>query len=109
MTAVPMRTCLGCRERCPRSALLRVALEAGGGHSKLVVDEGARFGGRGAWVHPEPQCVSRALARAVFPRALRVEGPLDAGDLEAWCADRAGVKTHANRGKRVQRSMDTSR
>ena len=33
--------------------------------------------GRGAYVHPDLQCLERAAQRRAFPRALRVEGPLD--------------------------------
>ncbi|MCL2789000.1 MAG: YlxR family protein [Micrococcales bacterium] len=86
MTAHPTRTCLGCRTRCPRSALLRVTLKSGDGPARLVVDEGARMGGRGAWVHPDSRCVSRALARTAFERALRAEGPVEAGALKEWRA-----------------------
>ncbi|GAA1696844.1 hypothetical protein GCM10009808_12800 [Microbacterium sediminicola] len=33
--------------------------------------------GRGAWVHPNEECLAVALRRRAFVRALRVEGPLD--------------------------------
>jgi len=75
-----------------------------------VVDGGARLGGRGAWVHPTSQCVSRALTRKAFARALRVDGPVDVGAVARWLArqaDQADDNNRSNPGKRVQPSMDT--
>jgi len=74
----PVRTCVGCRARAPRSALLRVVSI----DSMLVPDERATMPGRGAWVHETPACVDVALRRRAFVRALRVSGPLDAQTLE---------------------------
>ncbi|WP_082561985.1 YlxR family protein [Microbacterium sp. Root61] len=74
----PVRTCVGCRTRTPRSALLRVVAI----QSALVPDERATMPGRGAWVHPTSECVDVALRRRAFVRALRVSGPLDAQTLE---------------------------
>ncbi|WP_336631705.1 MULTISPECIES: YlxR family protein [unclassified Microbacterium] len=69
----PVRTCVGCRVRAPRSALLRVAERDG----VLVADEKAVLPGRGAWVHDTDACVDLAIRRRAFGRALRVSGPLD--------------------------------
>jgi hypothetical protein len=45
--------------------------------------------GRGAWLHPSPDCLDLALRRRALPRALRVTGPLDTSGLAAaW--SRAG-------------------
>ncbi|MGP6205205.1 YlxR family protein [Microbacterium sp.] len=69
----PVRTCVGCRTRSARSALLRVvAIE-----SALVWDERASMPGRGAWVHPTGECIDAALKRRAFVRALRAQAPLD--------------------------------
>lgn len=38
--------------------------------------------GRGAWVHPERECVEKAIRRRAFVRALRVSGPLDTQTFE---------------------------
>ncbi|MEC3977481.1 YlxR family protein [Amycolatopsis sp. H20-H5] len=43
----------------------------------VVVDERRRLPGRGAWLHPEPGCLTKAERRRAFPRALRVPGSLD--------------------------------
>jgi len=71
----PVRTCLGCRQRAPRSSLVRVVARDG----VVVVDALARFPGRGAWVHGTLDCVETATERRAWARALRVAGPLDAG------------------------------
>lgn len=61
-----MRTCVGCRRTDDRAALRRyVRTEQG-----LVLDEDRRAPGRGAWVHPDPQCWARAL-RGGFARSFR--------------------------------------
>jgi predicted RNA-binding protein YlxR (DUF448 family) len=72
----PVRTCVGCRARAPRSALLRVVARDG----VLVADERAVLPGRGAWVHDTDACVDTALRRRAFGRALRTTGPLDTQD-----------------------------
>lgn len=73
-----VRTCVGCRARAPRSALLRVvSIE-----SVLVPDERASMPGRGAWVHETRECVDAALRRRAFVRALRVSGPLGTQTIE---------------------------
>lgn len=69
----PVRTCVGCRVRAAKSALLRVVVADG----KLVVDPSGRLPGRGASVHLDPACVDLAERRKAFPRALRSGGPLD--------------------------------
>lgn len=66
----PVRTCLGCRQRAPRSSLLRVVARDG----VAVADAAASLPGRGAWVHPDSGCVENAIRRRAFGRALRVEG-----------------------------------
>ncbi|MCL2423275.1 MAG: YlxR family protein [Micrococcales bacterium] len=81
--AGPVRTCVGCRERGSRSSLLRVVLvDDGTGSPGLVLDEAARLPGRGAWLHPDLDCLALAVRRKAFGRALRHAGPLDTGALE---------------------------
>ncbi|TFD30873.1 YlxR family protein [Cryobacterium cryoconiti] len=74
----PVRTCIGCRSRAPRSSLLRVVAR----ESELVVDETATLPGRGAWLHPTTACFQDAQRRHAFGRALRVTSSLDANQLE---------------------------
>ncbi|GAB3722204.1 YlxR family protein [Amycolatopsis oliviviridis] len=70
----PVRTCVGCRRRALIGELLRVVAADG----RLIVDERRRLPGRGAWLHPVPDCLAKAERRRAFPRALRVPGSLDA-------------------------------
>jgi predicted RNA-binding protein YlxR (DUF448 family) len=78
---VAVRTCVGCRGRGSRSALLRIVAAADGA---LVPDLGRRLPGRGAWLHTSTACLDLAERRRAFPRALRLTGPLDV----------AGVREH---------------
>nr|WP_308121938.1 YlxR family protein [Actinotalea ferrariae] len=65
---------MGCRQRGPRSVLLRVVRDEDG--VRAVVDPGRRMPGRGAWVHDDLACLDLAERRRALPRALRT-GPLD--------------------------------
>ncbi|MDV6291698.1 YlxR family protein [Rhodococcus aetherivorans] len=74
----PVRTCVGCRQRVLAADLLRVvarATEPSG--FVLVPDPGRRMPGRGAWMHPDPECLGQAERRRAFGRALRVSGTID--------------------------------
>src|SRR5664280_3615058 len=74
------RTCVGCRRRDVRSALLRVVAECNdtGEHvARVVVDPQLRLPGRGAWLHPTPECLDLAVRRKAFGRALRVKAFLE--------------------------------
>ena len=84
LAAGPVRTCVGCRERDLRSALLRLVLAPATtaspspeGGPAVVVDERKALPGRGAWLHPDRACLDLAARRRAVPRALRVAGPLD--------------------------------
>ena len=66
----PVRTCVGCRRKAPRSVLVRLALEDG----HVVVDESASLPGRGAWLHPDADCLALASRRNSIGRALRSPG-----------------------------------
>ena len=78
----PVRTCVGCRERAPRSQLLRVVVRG----SALLVDVRRVLPGRGAHLHPCVQCLQQAQKRRAFERALRVAGPLDTAAVRAALA-----------------------
>ncbi|MET0302992.1 MAG: YlxR family protein [Microbacteriaceae bacterium] len=74
----PLRTCLGCRQRAPRSHLLRVVARDG----RAVADAAASLPGRGAWVHRSRECLDTAVKRRAFARALRAGRDLDASGIE---------------------------
>ena len=64
--ADPVRTCVGCGEKVPAGALVRLVREAG----RVAVGRPGR-GGRGAWIHDAEACVERAVKRRALARALR--------------------------------------
>lgn len=72
-----VRTCVGCRQRASRSALLRV-IEIS---AVLIPDHSATKPGRGAWLHPVSECLEKAIQRRAFGRALRLTQAPDATGL----------------------------
>jgi predicted RNA-binding protein YlxR (DUF448 family) len=86
-TQLTARTCVGCRRRDDRSVLLRVVAEQNdtGEHiARVVPDPRLRLPGRGAWLHPTPECLDLALRRKAFGRALHVTVPLDLAAVTAY-------------------------
>lgn len=84
MATPPVRTCVGCRNRAAKHELLRVVAGDLGHGPELVPDPRGRAPGRGAHLHPSPDCLELALRRRAFPRALRVEGRLASARLAAY-------------------------
>ena len=90
-THATARTCVGCRRRDVRSALLRVVAEwndTGEYLARVVPDPRLRLPGRGAWLHPTPECLDLATRRKAFGRALRVKALLDVAAVSAYVAAR---------------------
>lgn len=85
-TRVPERTCVGCRGRASKGALLRLVREAGGA---VRVDASRSLPGRGAYVHRDRSCVELALRGGALSRALRVR--LDEGGAATLMADIEGA------------------
>ena len=73
MGTAPARMCIGCRIRESQPQLIRVV--ESGGH--IGVDLSFTASGRGAYVHPQPECIDTAVTRKAFARALRVPASLD--------------------------------
>jgi len=66
---IPIRMCLGCRRREEQAALLRLTLGPGG---KLCYDPDKRVGGRGGYLHRQPECWRAfCVACPTFIRSLR--------------------------------------
>ena len=61
------RTCVGCRERAAKDALLRVVRSPDG---RVTLDRRGSAAGRGCYVHAERGCVAQAERRGAIPRAL---------------------------------------
>ena len=68
MAHVPLRTCVGCRERAAKAELLRLVVAAGG---SVRTDPSGSRQGRGAYVHRRRSCVEAALSPGRLARELR--------------------------------------
>jgi predicted RNA-binding protein YlxR (DUF448 family) len=73
----PVRTCVGCRKRELAVELLRVVAVGGNGDCAVTVDTARKLPGRGAWLHPDQECLDAAIRRRAFARALRITGSPD--------------------------------
>lgn len=72
---MPERMCVGCRGKGPQEGLLRVVAASEG----FALDPTRTAPGRGAYLHPDPACLARALRTRALGRALRTGGgPTDA-------------------------------
>ena len=89
----PVRTCVGCRQRAPRSELVRCVARNG----TLIADAQTSLAGRGAWVHGTRDCIETATSRRAFARALKVAGPLDAEELLALYGSTGSSREQADR------------
>jgi uncharacterized protein len=73
---------VGCRTTAPKAGLRRLVADRG----HVVPDPEQRRPGRGAYLHPDPACVERAVRRRALPRALRAPVDLPAETLE-WITE----------------------
>ncbi|WP_100345509.1 YlxR family protein [Compostimonas suwonensis] len=80
----PVRTCVGCRARAPKSSLVRIVAQ----ESQLVVDTASRFPGRGAWMHPTLECFDKSIGRRAFGRALKVTETLGSENVARFLASK---------------------
>jgi len=56
--------------------------------ARVVTDPRLRLPGRGAWLHPTPECLDLALRRKAFGRALRVRARLELASVSAYIESR---------------------
>ena len=77
-TRTVIRTCIGCRKRANVAELVRLVAVVRGGVRLAVPDLARRLPGRGAWLHPEAQCLTQAERKGAFGRSLRT-GPINVG------------------------------
>ncbi len=76
--AAQERTCVVCRSKAPKGTLVRLVLRG----KALVLDERQSLPGRGGYVHPSVECVSKMAQPAKWDRALRAgPGGLDVAEL----------------------------
>jgi hypothetical protein len=90
----PVRTCVGCRERAAKAELLRLVVDlaarTGDEPVRVVPDPAGRRPGRGAHVHPRPECLDLAVRRRAFARAFRLAGPFDVGEVRRVVGQQVG-------------------
>jgi predicted RNA-binding protein YlxR (DUF448 family) len=85
---VPLRTCITCRQRRPKRALIRIVRTPEGG---LKPDPRGKEPGRGAYVCPDRDCWQAALERGRLQQALKCD--VSADDLQALRAFAASKLT----------------
>lgn len=86
----PVRTCIGCRGKGGRSVLLRVTLR----DEDAVFDTRRAMPGRGAWLHPDTDCLHKAIVRKAIPRALRAQHGVDTDGLEQQLTEILSATSH---------------
>ena len=69
---IPLRQCLGCREMKPKRELFRVVKSPEG---EISLDSKGKKPGRGAYVCPDPACLSKARKSRALERAFEVAIP----------------------------------
>lgn len=68
--------CIGCRARAPQTDLIRLVLQTD--PIRIAVDEGRALPGRGAWLHPQTDCLERAVKKSAFAAAFKQKIPRSA-------------------------------
>jgi len=66
----PLRRCVGCGGERPKAELIRLVAHEG----RVIVDYYAKLPGRGAYVCPQRECITRAMKRHRLERAFKLEG-----------------------------------
>ncbi len=69
---IPMRQCMGCRERREKKELIRVVRTVDG---SVMLDFSGKLNGRGAYVCPKSECLKKALKSKALDRSLEVTIP----------------------------------
>ena len=69
---VPIRQCVGCRERRPKRELVRVVRSPEG---EVSLDLRGKANGRGAYICRNPDCLKKALRSRALERAFEAAVP----------------------------------
>lgn len=67
----PLRTCIGCRQRAEQNELVRLVLKDEANTRFVAIDRHRRMPGRGAWLHPDRDCLEQAQSKRGFNRAFK--------------------------------------
>ena len=71
---IPMRQCMGCRERKAKKEMIRVVRTTEG---NVTLDFSGKLNGRGAYVCPDMECLKKAMKSKALDRCLEVTIPED--------------------------------
>ena len=71
---IPQRQCMGCRERKAKREMIRVVRGTDG---NVSLDFGGKMNGRGAYICPNPECLTKARRSKALERSLEVEIPAE--------------------------------
>ena len=71
---IPMRQCMGCRERKAKKEMIRVVRGTDG---NVSLDFGGKLNGRGAYLCPNMECLKKAQKSKALDRSLEVTIPED--------------------------------
>ena len=69
---IPQRMCVGCREMREKCQLIRIVRTAEG---DAVLDRTGKMSGRGAYLCPESECLTKAKKNRSLERALNIKIP----------------------------------
>ena len=74
---IPLRQCMGCRERKAKREMIRVVRGTDG---NVSLDFGGKMNGRGAYICPDPECLKKARRSKALDRSLEVTIPEEVYD-----------------------------
>ena len=74
---IPMRQCMGCRERKAKKEMIRVVRTTEG---TVSLDFSGKLNGRGAYVCPHMECLKKAIKTKALERCLEVAIPQEVYD-----------------------------
>ena len=74
---IPQRQCMGCRERKAKRELIRVVRGTDG---TVSLDFSGKLNGRGAYICPDPACLTKAQKAKSLERSLEVPIPQEVYD-----------------------------
>ena len=74
---IPMRQCMGCRERREKRELIRVVRCTDG---SVSLDFSGKLNGRGAYICPNLECLKKAQKSKALDRSLEVTMPEEVYD-----------------------------
>ena len=69
---IPLRQCIGCKERKTKPELVRIIRTP---ENEICLDKTGKKNGRGAYICPNIQCFNKARKSNAFSRMLNVDIP----------------------------------